>query len=104
MNKEENAKSIIETSNLLQTLSEQHEMMELQRDKPTEYETMMKEIAPDFYKRFPTLFQLIIDRKDIGMMHEILKGHIDHSRGNLNTEQLEERIGKKMANAMYEFK
>lgn len=104
MNKEQKAIAIIETSNLLQTLSEQPQMIKLQNNDSEEYKRQMLEVAPDFAEKFPTIFQLILDRKDITTVHVILKEHIDYSRGVIDADQLDERLGKKMADRMYEFK
>lgn len=103
MDKEQKAKSIIETSNLLETLAMQPQMIQLQQMNEEEYKRQMIEIAPDFFKRFPTIFQLILDRKDLTMVHVVLKGHIDHSRGKINTDQLDEHLGKTLADKMYKF-
>jgi hypothetical protein len=104
MDKEQRAISIIETSNLLETLASQDQMIDLQRYDEPEYKRQMIEIAPDFAERFPTIFQLVLDRKDLTTVHIILQGHIDHSRGKISTDKLDEQLGKSLANKMYEFK
>lgn len=49
MDKEQKAKSIIETSNLLETLAMQPQMIQLQQMNEEEYKRQMIEIAPDFF-------------------------------------------------------
>lgn len=104
MEKEQKAKGIIEVSELLEILVSQPAMIELQQTDNEEYKRQMMEIAPDFASRFPTIFQLILERKDITMARIVLTGHIDNARGKISNDQLEERLGKKLADSMYEFK
>lgn len=103
MNVEEKVKYIRQIGDLLKELAHEPNMIKLSKENYNEYLRQMSEVAPNFSNKYPSLFGLICDRKDTTLAEIILNNHIDYSRGTSTKEQLEERIGKAVGDAMYTF-
>lgn len=100
---EKKIKEIREIMDLLKELVEEPQMIYLSKTNHDEYMKQMHEVVPDFSTKHPSLFGLICDRKDTTLAEIMLRDYTDHSRGLTTKEQLEERIGKAVGNAMYTF-
>lgn len=60
------------------------------------------ELAPLFVETYPTLFDVIIDGGDLAIMEIIFRGHIDRSKGKITDDQMDEQIGKKMCDLIFD--
>ena len=104
MNIEEKVNYIREMTYLLQNLVAQPQIMELERDNRQQYEDYVTEISGDFGKKYPSLLNIIMDRKDTSVMEIILKNNVDQYRGVIDSDKKEELNGKLIGDTMYEIK
>lgn len=89
---------IRKTAKMIQAFVKTEEMQKLKRKKGyQEYKNHLIKIFPSFYEDFETLFNMIIDEKDVTFLDNMLQGleAINHGKSR---EEVEKDIGEKLAN------
>lgn len=86
----------------IQEISQTHHFQYLKKSDPTKYRKDLMELAPLFVETYPTLFDVIIDGGDLAIMEIIFRGHIDRSKGKITDDQMDEQIGKKMCDLIFD--
>jgi hypothetical protein len=89
--------SIRNTVNLLKQMINTYEFIEMKENNNKEYQNYLIQIFPTFYETYPTLFNNIIENKDLTFLEPMLEGIIKINENNDLKENIEKDLGEKLA-------
>lgn len=102
MNVDTTIETIRNTTYAIRELAMSDHFQELKQTNYADYKQQLTDIVPSFASSYPTLFELVIDGVDISPIEIIFKGHSDFAHGHINNEQMDEQIGKKMCDVIFD--
>jgi hypothetical protein len=89
--------SIRDTVNLLKQIINTDEFKEKKENNNKEYQNYLIQIFPTFYETYPTLFNNIIENKDLTFLESMLEGIIKINENKDNKDNIEKDLGEKLA-------
>jgi hypothetical protein len=89
--------SIRDTVNLLKQIINTDEFKEKKENNNKEYQNYLIRIFPTFYETYPTLFNNIIENKDLTFLESMLEGIIKINENKDNKDNIEKDLGEKLA-------
>ena len=96
-NIDQEIQSIRDTVNLLQKIINTYEFKEMKENNNKEYKNYLIQIFPTFYDTYPTLFNNIIENKDLSFLESMLDGIIKINKNNDLKANIEKDLGEKLA-------
>jgi hypothetical protein len=89
--------SIRDTVDFLQQIVNTEKLKEMKEDNKKEYQHYLIQLFPTFYETYPTLFDNIIENKDLTFLEPMLDG-IMKINGNKDLKDgIEKDLGEKLA-------
>jgi hypothetical protein len=89
--------SIRDTVDFLQQIVNTEKLKEMKEDNKNEYQNYLIQLFPTFYETYPTLFDNIIENKDLTFLEPMLEG-IMKINGNKDLKDgIEKDLGEKLA-------
>jgi hypothetical protein len=89
--------SIRDTVEFLQQIVNTEKLKEMKKDNKKEYQNYLMQLFPTFYETYPTLFDNIIENKDLTFLEPMLEG-IMKINGNKDLKDgIEKDLGEKLA-------
>jgi hypothetical protein len=99
MSNQSNFKNIINKYvKLIQDKMNTDEMKFLKKFHQDEYQTVMEEFIPEFYKEYPSLFNMIIKGNDLSMLDLFLNKLDDIDQGKNTLDAVRQDLGKILHN------
>lgn len=89
--------SIRDTVNLLKQMINTYEFKEMKENNNKEYQNYLIQIFPTFYETYPTLFNNIIENKDLTFLEPMLEGIIQINENKDLKDNIEKDLGEKLA-------
>jgi hypothetical protein len=89
--------SIRNTVNLLKQMINTYEFKEMKENNNKEYQNYLIQIFPTFYETYPTLFNNIIENKDLTFLEPMLEGIIQINENKDLKDNIEKDLGEKLA-------
>lgn len=89
--------SIRDTVNLLKQIINTYEFKEMKENNNKEYQNYLIQIFPTFYETYPTLFNNIIENKDLTFLESMLEGIIKINENKDIKDNIEKDLGEKLA-------
>jgi len=94
---EQEIQSIRDTVNLLKQFINTYEFQEMKNNNNKEYQNYLIQIFPTFYETYPTLFNNIIENKDLTFLESMLEGIIKINENKDLKDNIEKDLGEKLA-------
>jgi hypothetical protein len=96
-NIEDEINSIKNTIDFLNKFVKTEKVQELKKENFNEYKTYLILIFPTFYDLYPTLFNNIIEEKELTFLDEMFEGIIKINNNNSLKDNIEKNLGEKLA-------
>jgi hypothetical protein len=96
-NIDDEIKSIRDTVDLLQKIINTCEFKEKKENNKKEYQNYLIQIFPTFYETYPTLFNNIIENKDLTFLEPMLEGIMKINENKDLKDNIEKDLGEKLA-------
>jgi hypothetical protein len=96
-NIDDEIKSIRDTVDLLQKIINTCEFKEKKENNNKEYQNYLIQIFPTFYETYPTLFNNIIENKDLSFLEPMLDGIMKINENKDLKDNIEKDLGEKLA-------
>lgn len=87
----ENPEVIKNYVTMIQKFIKLPKLIELREKNFESYENKLKEVFPQFYKDYPSIFEKVIKEEDLSFLYLMLN-HIDKIKNNENTKLDSEKI------------
>jgi hypothetical protein len=94
---EQEIQSIRDTVNLLKQIINTYEFKEMKENNNKEYQNYLIQIFPTFYETYPTLFNNIIENKDLTFLESMLEGIIKINENKDLKDNIEKDLGEQLA-------
>lgn len=106
MSKETNVDSTIEiirnTTYGIREIAMTEQFQELKKTNFDEYKKQLQDMVPTYVDAYPTLFELVINGVDISPIEIIFKAHSERANGRITNDQMDEVIGKKLCDVIFD--
>ena len=89
--------SIRETIDFLQQIVNTKKLKEMKDNNNNEYQTYLIQLFPTFYETYPTLFNNIIESKDLTFLEPMLEGIIKIHENKDLKDSIEKDLGEQLA-------
>ena len=89
--------SIRETIDFLQQIVNTKKLKEMKDNNNNEYQTYLIQLFPTFYETYPTLFNNIIESKDLTFLEPMLEGIMKINKNKDLKDSIEKDLGEKLA-------
>ena len=97
INIEDEIKSIKDTIEFLKKLMQTEKIIEMKNNNLSECKGYLAILLPTFYESYPTLFNNVIEDKELGFLDEMLEG-ITQINNNYDLKgDIEKDLGEKLA-------
>ena len=96
-NIDDEIKSIRDTVDLLQKIINTCEFKEKKENNNKEYQNYLIQIFPTFYETYPTLFNNIIENKDLSFLEPMLDGIMKINENKDLQDNIEKDLGEQLA-------
>ena len=90
-------KSIRDTIDFLQQIINTDKLKEMKEDNHKEYQIYLIQLFPTFYETYPTLFNNIIESKDLAFLEPMLDGIMKINKNKDLKDSIEKDLGEKLA-------
>jgi hypothetical protein len=89
--------SIKETIDFLQQIINTKKLQEMKTNNNSEYQNYLIQLFPTFYESYPTLFNKIIESKDLTFLEPMLQGIIKINENKDLKDSIEKDLGEQLA-------
>lgn len=89
--------SIRDTVEFLKQIINTETLMLMKSNNKNDYQTYLIQLFPTFYESYPTLFNNIIQNKDLTFLEEMLEGILKIHENQDLKESIEKDLGEKLA-------
>ena len=89
--------SIRDTVEFLQQIVNTEKLKEMKVDNKSEYQNYLIQLLPTFYETYPTLFDNIIECKDLTFLEPMLEGIMKINENKDLKDDIEKDLGEKLA-------
>jgi hypothetical protein len=89
--------SIRDTVEFLQQIVNTEKLKEMKVDNKSEYQNYLIQLFPTFYETYPTLFDNIIENKDLTFLEPMLEGIMKINENKNLKDSIEKDLGEKLA-------
>jgi hypothetical protein len=89
--------SIRDTVEFLQQIVNTEKLKEMKKDNKKEYQNYLMQLFPTFYETYPTLFDNIIENKDLTFLEPMLEGIMKINENKGLKDSIEKDLGEKLA-------
>ena len=89
--------SIRDTVDFLQQIVNTQKLKEMRENNKNEYQNYLMQLFPTFYETYPTLFDNIIENKDLAFLEPMLEGIMKINENKDLKDDIEKDLGEKLA-------
>ena len=89
--------SIRDTVDFLQQIINTETLKQMKSNNNNEYQTYLIQLFPTFYESYPTLFNNIIQNKDLTFLESMLEGIVKINENKDLKDSIEKDLGEKLA-------
>jgi hypothetical protein len=97
INIDQEIQSIRDTVEFLQQIVSTEKLKEMKKDNKKEYQNYLIQLFPTFYETYPTIFNNIIENKDLTFLEPMLEGIIKINENKSLKDSIEKDLGEKLA-------
>jgi hypothetical protein len=97
VNIDQEIQSIRDTVEFLQQIVNTEKLKEMKKDNKKEYQNYLIQLFPTFYETYPTLFDNIIENKDLSFLEPMLEGIMKINENKDLKDSIEKDLGEKLA-------
>jgi hypothetical protein len=97
INIDQEIQSIRDTINFLQQIINTVKLKEMKENNNKEYQSYLIQLFPTFYETYPTLFNNIIESKDLTFLEPMLDGIIKINKNKDLKDSIEKDLGEQLA-------
>lgn len=90
-------KSIKDTVDIIKKIINTDKLIDMKDNNNKEYKNYLIELFPTFYETYPTLFNNIVDNKDLTFLEPMLDGIIKINKNNKLKDSIEKDLGEQLA-------
>lgn len=96
-NIDQEIQSIRDTIDFLQQIINTIKLKEMKENNNKEYQSYLIQLFPTFYETYPTLFNNIIESKDLSFLEPMLDGIIKINKNKDLKDSIEKDLGEQLA-------
>jgi hypothetical protein len=89
--------SIRDTVEFLQQIVNTEKLKEMKENNKKEYQNYLIQLFPTFYENYPTIFNNIIENKDLSFLETMLEGIMKINENKDLKDDIEKDLGEKLA-------
>ena len=89
--------SIRDTVDFLQQIINTETLKQMKSNNNNDYQTYLIQLFPTFYESYPTLFNNIIQNKDLTFLEQMLEGIVKINENQELKDSVEKDLGEKLA-------
>jgi hypothetical protein len=97
INIDQEIQSIRDTVEFLQQIVNTEKLKEMKEKNKKEYQNYLIQLFPTFYETYPTLFDNIIENKDLTFLEPMLEGIMKINENKDLKDDIEKDLGEKLA-------
>lgn len=97
INIDQEIQSIRDTVEFLQQIVNTEKLKEMKENNKKEYQNYLIQLFPTFYETYPTLFDNIIENKDLAFLEPMLEGIMKINENKDLKDGIEKDLGEKLA-------